>query len=1118
MLELAIPFLGSLAVFFLFRRLDSANVNLRKLKNIMEKGQRDIQEITQKKKEELKDATTRFDLLVINANKYLDTLKKQLEEARSSFAAVESSRTNLKEMDIELQNLEGRNRNIIDQLKFINDSLDRIDQHQKKIKRIQEHLHQVDHDAGRMVSAFQEALRDKSSEILVTLEKKIAEIAQETREYQNSLREELLEKQRQVAESLDESYADLEHALKESARELTHNLEDRISKQVSAVNDLAAKVAGSEEMLRVTLPSLISEIKEDLANDIAQQQQKLEALRNGLVQADEGIRKKLSQFREEIETQRTLLFKELLEETDRIRENIKTLDLDAIEKRDEIVRASRMEAQKIRENIDSFQEIYQKARETLYVEASRREAELIKRIEELEESSKDVIEQLNNTKHSSLQTVQQALQETLRDIRSQSTRAFQEAYREFSEEEARMRTGIESLRRELDTVVNGAERKIQSLTNRADEIIEKIEHEFEDYLSRLKTEAGSITGDFEDQLNEKLLTVTAQISGLEGDLHNLREHSAEDLERRMSQAFAKIAGFEKSLSEVQNQLSRKWQEDADRIMSAIRDQQDDFDKMAETWHARLESLIAETKDQMHKSTVEWERNKASMLSSFEEELDERLARMSSRSEEIAEESENRLHRMVTDFRMKIQEREDEIFSRTEGMIQRFTEMKKNLEVRQESLVESLYAEKKKIESELKETSNKQLELFMVEMEDGVDRLSQQLREVAQAAYGDLRNRTEAVLADFSAIKAEIDNTLELFRDNQQGVLNAIIEETKRSGNDIRELQNAMKELKAESLTIEKVRSSYESIRKAREELSAQLAQVDEKNLTLNEMFRKIEELRDMRLKLDAEITLMSQKREKVDRLDEQLSMVVALKTQIDEKEADLQRIRQNISEIFEGYRELEVQKNKVDGLLDEFMDQQRLVRNVIDSIGHHEKSSMEIRDAIEKLSGNLQRLDAKSASLREEIDKLEHQMISIRRNEEQIQMVNRKFLEIEDLLDDIEKKKQQLEHIRQRYEELRNTMSSNVREIEEIEHNAEAKVKQLSDFVNAVGGTVMASGEPTISKKMTPLKPNDQKDTVLKLGQFGWTAEEIGQHINMELATIKTILATYGDKGSAGRS
>ena len=73
MLEFLWPFLASVAVTLLLRQMDKSNLNLENLKTLWSAAKKNSGNYKEKK-EELKDATTRFDMLLIQSEQQVKLL------------------------------------------------------------------------------------------------------------------------------------------------------------------------------------------------------------------------------------------------------------------------------------------------------------------------------------------------------------------------------------------------------------------------------------------------------------------------------------------------------------------------------------------------------------------------------------------------------------------------------------------------------------------------------------------------------------------------------------------------------------------------------------------------------------------------------------------------------------------------------------------------------------------------------------------------------------------------------------------------------------------------------------------------------------------------------------
>ncbi|MBS0619613.1 MAG: hypothetical protein JSR44_15620 [Spirochaetes bacterium] len=1035
MLEYALPVAASVFLTLFLRRLDKSNVNLKKVKAIAERAERELAELTLKKKEELKDATIRFDSMLINADKYLAALGEKLEQARADLTSVESTRQNLRVMDGELQSLDSTTRSVKDQLKYINDSLDKIDKQQKQIKKLQEHVKQVDDEAANMIDAFQAALKDKSGEILGVLEKKFEEVTKEMLHVQGELREDLMARHSDLKGEVEHHYEQLEVDLKKSAQDLTQSIESRVQVQIQAVQELQERIFSAEKNLEITVPDMIRDIKTELLRDMHEQAQKLETLKLTLGGTEDTMRKKLQAFREELEQQRSLLFHEIAAEAERIRDQISNLDLDALAKKDEIIKSARSEAQRIQKNIDEFNDQYARARDTLFQEASHREKELSGKLDEIEELNKNIGAHLAQSRARGLQEMQSELDKALSEIKTASRDLFSEIEEEILRESGMLRDKLSSVQTEVSQIVQQTEERCENLDTRIADISQASEREFTNYLKELKKAAEKGLTDYRDQLAEQERQFMQNINGLD---KSLRE---------------KLADADRHFESAQN---------------------------------RLEEIVKDARNALHKNTIEIEKSRAETLRDMDMELGD----------------------AVQKFKTRIEEKENEFTAKIELNIARFFDMKKGLEDSQQSLIENLQSEKRRIENELRQTNDQQLRLFDQELSERENRHKTQLSTMSSESVSDFKSRVSELMDRLMEMKSETSSTFNEFQENQQEVYAAIVEETRTTGQEIRDLKESLRELKAEGMSVEKHRQSSENLRTLIRELSQKIEQAESKNQTLGEVYQRVEEMKEMRTKLETELLMIKEKRDKVDRLEESINFVLGLQNEIEGKSVQLKKLQANLDEFSAHYAKLDDERRKADMLMQNLVDENRLIQKTIEKIEAQDRHIDSLNEGIAQLNGFFQRVEQRSHLLKDQLDTITDQMVGLHKNEKELQSVQSRFMEIEDLMADIDKKKTQIIAFNKQFEDLRKSMSSSVQQIEKIEQNAETKVRQLSEFMKALDDD--RANKVTLTKTLSPAGVGDKKDMVRKLSTFGWTAEEIAQRVNLDIHTIETILSLPG--------
>ena len=264
-MELILPFLGSVFVFLLLRRLDKHNINLKKIKGMLDAGERRLHNIVLKKTEDLKDATTEFDILQINAQKQIESFKNETIKSENSFHEVESKHTSLKNIQEELIQFETTTLSIKDKINYIDESLSKVDFQYKRLKKIEERLGTVDSDASRMVKAFQEAIKQKSKELATAMEDKIRDIFVKSEHYQKELKAEQDSYQSRLNQEVQQEYESLKESIKKDGEALSLDLNRRFDHHLKVSQETQDKIQGIESKIDHSIPEMLQEFKDKIA-------------------------------------------------------------------------------------------------------------------------------------------------------------------------------------------------------------------------------------------------------------------------------------------------------------------------------------------------------------------------------------------------------------------------------------------------------------------------------------------------------------------------------------------------------------------------------------------------------------------------------------------------------------------------------------------------------------------------------------------------------------------------------------------------------------------------------------------------------------------------------------
>jgi len=1086
MIELIYPFLGSVIITILLRRLDKSNLNLKKLKTIIEKGQKEILELTIEKKEELRDATSKFDLLLTDSSKYLTTIQNEIKNAKNSLSEINESRKNLNSMGEELISLEENTKSVKSQLQYVNSSLDKIDYHQKKIKKLQDHIKDVDSDAAKMIRLFQDTLDEKTKEITFGLEKKFTQIIEDTNDFQNKLKTDIAIKNEETYEDLRKKYSEVETSFKEGAEEFSNIISEQIEDQSAKIHVVRENVKNNEQ-------------------EILNQTRELVEINNQVNTIKTNFSEKIDYFYKNLEEKKDILMQDFIDESEKIRESIKNLDFDTLAKKDELIRTAREEASNIKNYTNELNSVYREAIEDLDKKLLEKESDLIQTIETFEQKEEHILHHLKIEKDKQLKVLQNNIDNAIKTIENKSEFAFNESFKKFQNENDDLLEQFNETKDSIKEFEISTEEKLGHFENQTNEIYDKIKREHTHYISHLKHNANELINDFEEEISKKQNNISEYLNNIEGDLHNLREQSIDDIDNKIARIFEKMGTIDKNMLDTQSHFKEQWKSDSSRLIKTIQEKEDELEQKTERWQVDLENILNETKSDIHKGNLELEKRKSELINDFENEIDEQIEKISEISEDFSGSNEKKLSEMVLEFKNKVTTKEDHFIERIRNVSEEFQEMKDKLEHTQVETLEQLDKERRNIEHYLKEANKEQLDNFNnLAEENKVSNLSD-YQDHLNILFSEMREKSNVVMKDFISIKEKSEETFAEFQERQNEVMEAVISETKLTGKEIQELQSDLAQLKKQSEILEKSEKNINNIKSVVLELDEKLSMAEEKNQSIKEIYEQTESLKSMRIKLDAELTALAHKREKIDKLDDQIHLILNIKDEIEEKNKDLISVKNNIASILNQYSDVDLQKEKLDNVLKEFVNQQKVVQSAIDSIAHQDKHLHNVQENVEGLSIILEKMDQKTIVLKDEVGKLDNQMLTLHKKDSEIQEIKRKFLEIEDLIEDIDRRKEILIDLKKKFELLKSDMNNSVHKIEKIEQNAENKVKLLTDFVSAANENIP---KKTFQEK-SDLLVSDSKNMIIKLTNMGWKVDDIVSHLKIARGTVETVLSSY---------
>jgi len=922
----------------------------------------------------------------------------------------------------------------------------------------------------------------------------------------------------QVARVIDEEITGLQGRIDEFDRQYKNAQQFVAGKdreREERINDLVRglKEAMSSSVREIHLESQKKrdEIEGFAKTEIANINGKIGELNLFFKQALDQIRVKTGEGEQVLEETKNSVEKSIRQAVDRV--------FDESENRKvEFIKSAEEELLKFQSKMDSFQEIYNESIESMHEKSAIAAGEVNELIAGLNLAVEGALSKIEDLSADEMRELQNQINQAITSVQGRAEEVFRESYEEFVADVKEYRDEFTRVQEQIQTLESISQERYEKLEGDMAAVKNQIQEELSGYVRQMKQSAKEMTENFEKDLGGKLVNVAKEIEGLESEIAQLRENSASELEGRVSPLYTKLGNIEKNLLDSQKHLMDKWNEETSAVMKKIQEKEILFSQSAEKWESQFENMTRTARDSVHKGFLELEKKRTDLLEGFDSTINEKVSEIEKVSQGWTEENEKNLSELMSAFKLKMQDKEDSAFEKMQQMSSRFTEIKKEIQGKHDSVLEILQGERSKLEKEMKQIGEKQLQLFNMEMDNKVEKTVETMQANSESMLQKIEKEVSNLRSEFKEVEESTKEMILSFTHEKKELFGKIDRETKQTAKEIMTVQGAFNQLKDEMKALEKAEKSTENVRKIIQMLEDKLQAAEEKNADIQEIYKRVDELKEVRLKLDAELMMLAQKREKVDKLEDQLQLILNIRDEIEDKGEKIAQIKGKVDDILGAQEQVDAYRGKLDTILEEFVQQHTLVESVLHTISDHQKSVDSVDDKIEVITNSFKMIDDRSRALKGQMDSMEMKMESLKKHESEIEDVQKKFLEIEDLIEDIEGRKKQIDTLRKRFEELRISMSDSVMSIEKIEHDAEAKVKQLTDLINASDYSERITSTPAVpgrggergSEKISGKSiSSDKRKMIVRLGEMGWSADEIASKISIDVNSIETILSTF---------
>ncbi|TVR90751.1 MAG: hypothetical protein EA428_07530 [Spirochaetaceae bacterium] len=940
-----------LIILMIYRRLDTNNRSLEKVKRYAERVERDLDVIVEQRATVLKDMGIELEVNQKAARELLNRIQQVEEGMKTRADRIEGIGGRIDEYDGALQELVEMTRRAEENIARIRTESDYIDKVGKRLKLGQERLSELEQGLPRLLEQFTEQNASQLNEVEQRieseaeqrargLEREITVAADRVAGFEDFLKD-IESRADDIAlrteGTMEKSFQQISEQLRSLVEESGDSIEERFARYRSDIAELdeeyQQRLAVVAEKGRSFETEALSTLREDIQTDITALRARLETELNGV---SEQLGEKYTEFNDRYHSKLEKLQDSLytLEETlsgkiQEVETRGKSLADGVLTKINQDVDA---QTHSLRQDMEKRLSVLNSEADASFKRIDMRFGELQEKVENKTEQSRGFVE---------------ALEERVTQLQT----AFQKQAQELEELAAAGDKQAERIRGEFAAEAEGLESEIKGLRQAIGDKLEKAATTIEaTALGKLENRLG----EYEKELGYRF----GRIESVSGELEQLETALKANMERAQERLSSQFTEYRKQLADehaVDTDKSREamaelWAK-MDEIEQGVADlKQRAYDNVSEKLKVFEDEFFADLRERgagMEESLEKWRKS-----------VDQELLRISDQAAENLQESEDK-HRMTLEAKML--ELGDIVDHRFAGFEKRANAVEAMIEkesaVARTALQQFAEQTEKSIEStrlELERLLKTELETTSASGQADIKRLERTLGddiEDLQRSVGegrsDISGELEQTKSELAVWQAQVSQQL---KSSEADLKNQFVDFKVGVSGTLSELkdefQHERDELVAES-------------RERRESLKSELTGLGSQVSDLRE---------DLEKRTEAVLEdFQRQYRQMMSDLEEQSR---ELQGETDSRTRELRGFLQDTREQFDSLQQklfgriedeariLEVTLNEIDKRQKSFIEQTRVFERA-DSL------KIGLQEDIEALKGDLARVEAERAEIRE---------------------------------------------------------------------------------------------------------------------------------------------------------
>ena len=518
-----ITFAVCLLMLIVFRKLDQTNMKMAKLRRYSSRLFDEFKKLAETENRRFNDATIEMDILIKKSNTMAKNINSSVHEIESKLQGLDIEKTNLKKVEDDIRVISQSAREVNKQIEFIAGAKEGFTELSHNMSYLKESMKMLKNESTEIIQNFNNRLKEKSREIASEFNDGISKLRESIENKEDILVDTSRQKLLDLTETFERTLSDMDQRVTDTGEILLQNLKIRIEGVARSVEG-ASNLQNQIEMLKINSSDLegriFSEIKE-----------RSSTVGNEIQKSIDTLYSKVSTVETNLNESKSKLIKSFEIEVDKVRNELDNLNIHAITKRDEIVQASRREAESVKKEIENFESRFQEFETRISANSDQTEDHIAAQMQKAKDEFSAMDQRLSDIKseilnyedQSKVFTKTETLMRDVNDAIDRMNQMLQDSQKEaehldkfFSDVEY-----IKELTKEFD-------REIRAFQNKKDKLsdIETEIRTLEEMSDTAMVKAGNFQDQFSriDAVSSRIDALVESYASLESRIRELHEY------------------------------------------------------------------------------------------------------------------------------------------------------------------------------------------------------------------------------------------------------------------------------------------------------------------------------------------------------------------------------------------------------------------------------------------------------------------------------------------------------------------------------------------------------------------------------------------------------------------